>query len=81
MSLTVGDHLVQGLREWGVDRVFGYAGDGINGILSAWERAGVHRLRVLRGDTDRLSMITEGVRAKVQGIPPDKGSERKDHTP
>ena len=27
------------LREWGVDTVFGYPGDGINGILAAWGRA------------------------------------------
>lgn len=39
MSSTVGDYLLQRLREWGIDKVFGYAGDGINGILSAWERA------------------------------------------
>ena len=31
--------MLERLREWGVDHVFGYAGDGINGLLSAWERA------------------------------------------
>ncbi|MEU4194210.1 thiamine pyrophosphate-requiring protein [Kribbella sp. NPDC026611] len=39
MSTTVADYLLQRLREWGVDHVFGYAGDGINGLLSAWEKA------------------------------------------
>jgi pyruvate dehydrogenase (quinone) len=39
MGQTVADYLLQRLREWGVDTVFGYAGDGINGILAAWERA------------------------------------------
>ena len=39
MSQTVGDYVLQRLREWGVDHVFGYAGDGINGLLAAWERA------------------------------------------
>lgn len=39
MSRTVGDHILQRLREWGVRHVFGYAGDGINGLLTAWERA------------------------------------------
>ena len=39
MTITVGDYILQRLREWGVEKVFGYAGDGINGILSAWERA------------------------------------------
>ncbi|MEV4264697.1 thiamine pyrophosphate-requiring protein [Kribbella sp. NPDC049584] len=40
MSTTVGDFVLQRLRDWGVDHVFGYAGDGINGLLSAWEKAG-----------------------------------------
>lgn len=36
---TVADYLLQRLREWGVEHVFGYAGDGINGLLVAWEQA------------------------------------------
>ncbi|TYB42413.1 thiamine pyrophosphate-requiring protein [Actinomadura chibensis] len=39
-STTVGDHLLARLREWGVEKVFGYPGDGINGLLAAWGRAG-----------------------------------------
>jgi pyruvate dehydrogenase (quinone) len=39
MSETVADHLLARLRDWGVDTVFGYAGDGINGLLAAWGRA------------------------------------------
>ncbi|MGI8535839.1 MAG: thiamine pyrophosphate-requiring protein [Mycobacteriales bacterium] len=39
MSQTVGDYVLQRLREWGVDKVFGYPGDGINGLLAAWGRA------------------------------------------
>ncbi|WP_241385196.1 thiamine pyrophosphate-requiring protein [Rhodococcus sp. CH91] len=37
---TVADFLLQRLRAWEVDYVFGYPGDGINGILAAWTRAG-----------------------------------------
>lgn len=40
MTTTVGDHILSRLREWGVEHVFGYAGDGINGLLASWERAG-----------------------------------------
>jgi pyruvate dehydrogenase (quinone) len=40
MTSTVADVMLERLRDWGVDHVFGYAGDGINGLLSAWERAG-----------------------------------------
>src|SRR3954453_2083083 len=39
MSQTVGDYILARLREWGVEQVFGYPGDGINGILAAWGRA------------------------------------------
>ncbi len=37
---TVGDFFVQRLHEWGVKTIFGYPGDGINGVLGALERAG-----------------------------------------
>jgi pyruvate dehydrogenase (quinone) len=39
MSDTVGDVLLARLREWGVKQVFGFPGDGINGLLAAWQRA------------------------------------------
>src|SRR5690348_8178857 len=40
MSRTVADVLLARLREWDVRQVFGYPGDGINGLLAAWGRAG-----------------------------------------
>jgi pyruvate dehydrogenase (quinone) len=39
VAQTVGDALLARLREWGVGQVFGYPGDGINGLLGAWGRA------------------------------------------
>jgi pyruvate dehydrogenase (quinone) len=39
MGQTVADVLLARLREWGVEQVFGYPGDGINGLLAAWGRA------------------------------------------
>lgn len=39
MSGTVGDFFVRRLHEWGVRRIFGYPGDGINGVLGALQRA------------------------------------------
>lgn len=38
MSMTVGDYLWARLRQWGVRRVFGYPGDGINGLMGALDR-------------------------------------------
>ena len=39
MSQSVGSYILERLGAWGIDTVFGYPGDGINGILSAWVRA------------------------------------------
>jgi len=35
---TVSDHLVERLSAWGVKRIYGYPGDGINGIMGALDR-------------------------------------------
>ncbi|TSD99465.1 thiamine pyrophosphate-requiring protein [Skermania sp. ID1734] len=35
----VADYLLERLRDWGIDKVFAYPGDGINGLLAAWGRA------------------------------------------
>ncbi|TXS38429.1 thiamine pyrophosphate-requiring protein [Streptomyces sp. OR43] len=39
MATKVSDYVLHRLREWDVDHVFAYAGDGINGLLAAWGRA------------------------------------------
>src|SRR5689334_23191534 len=39
MSDTVGDYLLERLSIWGVKRIYGYPGDGINGILGAFGRS------------------------------------------
>jgi len=39
MAQTVGDFIVARLHEWGVRRMFGYPGDGINGVFGALRRA------------------------------------------
>ena len=40
MAQTVGDFFWERLHQWGVRRIFGYPGDGINGLLGALDRAG-----------------------------------------
>src|SRR5688572_30631150 len=35
---TVGEFLLRRLAEWGVRRIYGYPGDGINGIMGAFAR-------------------------------------------
>ena len=39
MANTVGDFLLQRLTDWGIERIYGYPGDGINGIMGALDRA------------------------------------------
>jgi pyruvate dehydrogenase (quinone) len=39
MSNTVGDYLLDRLATWGIRRIYGYPGDGINGILGAFTRS------------------------------------------
>ncbi len=40
MADKVSDALLDRLRSWGIHRVFGFPGDGINGIVGAFNRAG-----------------------------------------
>ena len=39
MAKTVGDFIVDRLHQWGVKRMYGYPGDGINGMFGALNRA------------------------------------------
>jgi pyruvate dehydrogenase (quinone) len=39
MTEMTSDFFVQRLKDWGVTRIFGYSGDGINGVLGALQRA------------------------------------------
>src|SRR5216117_3557459 len=39
MAELVADYILKRLREWGVHRIYGYPGDGINGFLGALDRA------------------------------------------
>jgi pyruvate dehydrogenase (quinone) len=39
MSKTVSDFIVERMHAWGIKRVFGYPGDGINGVMGALRRA------------------------------------------
>jgi pyruvate dehydrogenase (quinone) len=39
MAQLVADYVLERLRQWGVHRIYGYPGDGINGFLGALDRA------------------------------------------
>ncbi len=38
--MNTADFLVERLKSWGVERIFGYSGDGINGVIGAIQRDG-----------------------------------------
>src|SRR5690242_1898199 len=40
MAENTSDFLLKRLRAWGVQRVYGYPGDGINGLMGAFNRGG-----------------------------------------
>lgn len=66
MTLQVGDFVLQRLREWEVDQVFGYPGDGINGLVAAFGRAG-NRPRFVQSRHEEMSAFQATGYAKFSG--------------
>jgi pyruvate dehydrogenase (quinone) len=68
MAQTVADHLLGRLREWGVEQVFGYPGDGINGLLVAFEKAG-NQPRFIQARHEEMAAFEAVGYAKFSGLP------------
>ncbi|WP_455361392.1 thiamine pyrophosphate-requiring protein [Streptomyces sp. SYSU K21746] len=66
MSIKVSDFVLQRLREWEVDHVFAYAGDGINGLLAAWGRA-ENRPKFVQSRHEEMSAFQAVGYAKFSG--------------
>jgi pyruvate dehydrogenase (quinone) len=66
MTATVGDFILQRLSEWGVRRIFGYPGDGINGLMGALGRAG-DRFDYVRVRHEEMSAFMACAHAKFTG--------------
>ncbi|MFD9392408.1 thiamine pyrophosphate-requiring protein [Streptomyces sp. NPDC060000] len=66
MSTKVSDHVLHRLRAWGVEQVFGYPGDGINGLLAAWGRAG-DQPRFIQARHEEMSAFQAVGYAKFSG--------------
>ncbi|WP_394839259.1 thiamine pyrophosphate-requiring protein [Pendulispora rubella] len=69
MARTVSDFLVQRLAAWGVDCVFGYPGDGINGVLGALQRheAQDRRVRFVQARHEEMAALMACGYAKFSG--------------
>ncbi|MFF1405510.1 thiamine pyrophosphate-requiring protein [Streptomyces sp. NPDC058294] len=66
MSTKVSDHILERLRAWGVEQVFAYPGDGINGLLAAWGRA-EDRPRFIQSRHEEMSAFEAVGYAKFSG--------------
>jgi pyruvate dehydrogenase (quinone) len=63
---TVGQFILERLAEWGVKRVYGYPGDGINGILGAFHEVG-DRVRFVQTRHEELASFAACAHAKFTG--------------
>jgi pyruvate dehydrogenase (quinone) len=68
MTETVGDHVLTRLREWGVEQVFGYPGDGINGLVVAFGAAD-DRPHFIQSRHEEMSAFEAVGYAKFAGRP------------
>ena len=66
MSQTVGDFLVQRLQQWGVRHVFGYPGDGINGVFGALNRA-QGKIQFIQARHEEMAAFMASAYAKFSG--------------
>src|SRR5690242_6744693 len=66
MSETVGDFVVRRLREWGINRIYGYPGDGINGVFGALRKAG-DQPRFIQARHEELAAFMACAHAKFTG--------------
>jgi pyruvate dehydrogenase (quinone) len=64
--MNVSDFLVQRLSDWGVKRIYGYPGDGINGIMGALDRAS-DRIEFVQVRHEEMSAFMACGHAKFTG--------------
>ncbi|HYF42193.1 MAG TPA: thiamine pyrophosphate-binding protein, partial [Ramlibacter sp.] len=66
MTKTVGDQILERLHAWGVERVFGYPGDGINGLMGAFDRMS-DRMQFVQARHEELAAFMACAHAKFTG--------------
>ncbi len=66
MAQTVGDYFWERLHQWGVRRVFGYPGDGINGLLGGLQRFG-GKIEFVQVRHEEMAAFMASAHAKFTG--------------
>ncbi len=66
MANTVSDFIVERLHAWGVRRIFGYPGDGINGMIGALARA-TDKIHYVQTRHEELAAFMASAHAKFSG--------------
>jgi len=66
MAKTTSDHLLERLHECGVRRVYGYPGDGINGLMGAFDRIG-EKMQFVQARHEELAAFMATAHAKFTG--------------
>src|SRR3954471_9987078 len=66
MSQTVGDFVVERLSQWGVRKIFGYPGDGINGVFGALRRAR-GKIEFVQARHEEMAAFMASAHAKFTG--------------
>ncbi|WP_250517405.1 thiamine pyrophosphate-requiring protein [Caballeronia sp. INDeC2] len=66
MAKTVGDFLIERLHAWGVRRIYGYPGDGINGVFGALNRA-EGKIEFIQARHEEMAAFMASAHAKFTG--------------
>src|SRR5512138_3860552 len=64
--MTVGEYILRRLVAWGVKRVYGYPGDGINGILGGFHHIG-KELDLVQVRHEEMAAFMAAAHAKFTG--------------
>ncbi|WP_322028692.1 thiamine pyrophosphate-requiring protein [Paraburkholderia sp. J76] len=65
-TTTVSDFIIERLHEWGVRRIYGYPGDGINGMFGALQRA-QGKIEFVQARHEEMAAFMASAHAKFTG--------------
>ncbi|HVJ92648.1 MAG TPA: thiamine pyrophosphate-binding protein [Labilithrix sp.] len=80
MAESVSDFIVRRMAHWGVRRVFGYPGDGINGLMGAFGRGG-HEIEFIQPRHEELAAFMACARTRSSRTRSASASRRPGRVP